>query len=105
MQTLYKLPDYYKSIIDHLVDTELEVNLLDEIFKRYDIKSVFDVACGIGRHAISLAKRGYKVRGIDFSPYQIKKAKDDAKKEGVKVEFVLQNANTFSFPEKFDAAI
>lgn len=105
MQTLYKLPNYYKSIIGHLVNTESEVNLLDEIFKKHNVKTILDVACGIGRHAIPLAKRGYKVRGIDFSPYQIKKAKDDAKKEGVEVEFVLQDANTFSFLEKFDAAI
>nr|MBA4405393.1 hypothetical protein [Nanoarchaeum sp.] len=105
MQTLYKLPDYYKFIINHLVNTELEVTLLDKIFKKYNVKSVLDVACGIGRHAVPLAKMGYKIRGIDFSPYQIKKAKEDAKKENVNVEFILQDANTFSFPEKFDAAI
>lgn len=105
MQTLYKLPNYYKSIIDHLVNTELEVNLLDTIFKKYKVKSVLDVACGVGRHSIPLAKKGYKVRGIDFSKYQIEKAKKDAKKENAKVEFILQNANNFSFNKKFDAAI
>jgi len=105
MQTLYKLPDYYKFIIDYLVDTELEVNILDKIFERYGAKSVLDVACGIGRHAIPLAKKDYKVRAIDISPYQINKAKEDAEKENVKIDFILQNANTFSFPEKFDAAI
>jgi SAM-dependent methyltransferase len=105
MQTLYKLPNYYKFIINHLVDTELEVRLLNVIFTKHKIKRVLDVACGIGRHAILLAKKDYYVKGIDFSPYQIKKAKDDAKKEKVKADFVLQDANNFSFPKKFDAAI
>lgn len=105
MQILYKFPEYYKCIIDHLVNTELEVNLLDEIFKRYHVKTILDVACGIGRHAIPLAKKGYVVTGIDYSPFQIKKARNDAKNEGVKVEFILQDANTFLYPDRFNAAI
>ncbi len=105
MQTLYKLPEYYKAIINHLVDTDLEINLLDKIFQKYQVKTVLDVACGLGRHAIPLAKGGYAVTGIDFSSYQIKKAKDDAEKEGVKVDFILHDANTFTADGKFDAAI
>ncbi|MBI4159522.1 class I SAM-dependent methyltransferase [Candidatus Woesearchaeota archaeon] len=105
MQILYKLPEHYKTIINHLVDTNLEINLLDGIFKKHDVKKILDVACGIGRHAIPLSKMGYEVVGIDFSPFQIKKAEDDAKKESSNAQFVLQNANNFSYPEKFDAAI
>jgi len=28
---------------------------------------ILDLACGYGRHAIALAKRGYHVTGLDFS--------------------------------------
>lgn len=38
MQTLYKLSDYYKEIIDGLVDTNLEVNISDSIFKKYNVR-------------------------------------------------------------------
>ncbi len=105
MQVLYQLSDYYKKIINDLVDTNLEVNVLDSIFKKHKVKSVLDVACGVGRHSIPLAKLGYQVTGIDLSPYQIKKAKEDAKKEKVKTSFVIQDANSFYYNKKFDAAI
>ncbi len=105
MQTLYRLPDSYRSIIGHLVDTETEVNLLNLLFKQHGAKKVLDVACGVGRHSIPLAKMGYDVLGIDYSPYQIKKARADAKKERAGAKFLLQDANKFSFRRKFDAAI
>lgn len=105
MQTLYKLPNFYELVANHLADTESEVNFLDKIFKKHKIKTILDVACGAGRHAILLARRGYKVRGIDYSQKLINRAKERAKKEKIKVEFILQNANAFSFPKKFDAAI
>lgn len=105
MQLLYRLSEYYEAIIAHLVDTESEVELLNAIFRKHGVKSVLDVACGIGRHAIPLAKRGYDVVGIDYSRYQLKKARACAKREGVAVRFVLQDANEFSFPGRFDAAI
>jgi len=103
MKNLYKLSEYYKVLISHFVNTNLEVAFLDEVFKKRNIKTVLDIACGVGRHDIPLAKKGYTVTGIDFSVHQIKKAEENA--EGVNIKFILQNANTFSYPEKFDAAI
>jgi 2-polyprenyl-3-methyl-5-hydroxy-6-metoxy-1,4-benzoquinol methylase len=105
MQVLYKLPAYYRDIINHLVNTDLEVNMLDGIFRKFKVKSVLDVACGVGRHAIPLAKRGYQVTGIDFSPFQIKKSKEDAKTARAQVRFIRVDANAFVYPEEFDAAI
>jgi SAM-dependent methyltransferase len=105
MQMLYRLPDYFKTIIGHLVDTETEVDFLDLVFKKHGVKKVLDVACGVGRHAIPLSKIGYDVLGIDYSPYQIKRAREDGKRELPGAKFLLQNANKFSFRRKFDAAI
>ncbi len=105
MQVLYQMPQYYKEIINFLVDTSLEVKLLDGIFKKNNVKSVLDVACGVGRHSIPLFKMGYSVLGIDLSSYQIKQAKIDAMKEKCGANFLLMDANSFSFPNRFDDAI
>ncbi len=39
---------------------------------------ILDMGCGTGRHSIELAKRGYKVVGIDLSESQLKQAKAKA---------------------------
>lgn len=103
---MYRFSEYYEDVLKlSSVDTNLEVRTLDKIFEKYKVKSVLDIACGVGRHSIGLSKLGYKVTGIDLSPNQIEQAKKKARENSVKVDFFVKNANKFSFPEKFDAAI
>ena len=44
---------------------------------------VLDLACGHGRHAIPLAKRGFDVTGYDLSEVFLERARADAEAEGV----------------------
>ena len=37
-------------------------------------KRILDIGCGTGRHAIELAKRGYRVTGFDLSEGQLRLA-------------------------------
>lgn len=55
-----------------------ETSWLIERFKEYGISTesrILDLSCGIGRHSIPLAKRGYSVVGYDPSEYFIQHAK------------------------------
>lgn len=36
-------------------------------FKHHNVKSVLDLGCGIGRHCVYLAKKGFDIVGIDVS--------------------------------------
>ncbi|MFN8006348.1 MAG: class I SAM-dependent methyltransferase [Terriglobia bacterium] len=66
---------------------------------------VLDVACGHGRHAIELAKRGYTVVGIDLSPRFIEMAKKAASEKGLSnVDFLTCDMRRFHFATPFDAA-
>lgn len=65
--------------------TKKELNYLKKILNKKD--KILDLACGYGRFTIPLAKQGYNIEGIDITPSLIKKAKQDAKKEKVKVIF------------------
>jgi 2-polyprenyl-3-methyl-5-hydroxy-6-metoxy-1,4-benzoquinol methylase len=47
--------------------TRAEVDFIEREISRDRKKKMLDVGCGTGRHAIELAKRGYKVTGIDLS--------------------------------------
>jgi SAM-dependent methyltransferase len=47
----------------------------------YSDTSILDICCGYGRHSIELAKRKFKVTGIDISPSLIEQAAVNAEKE------------------------
>ena len=92
------------------------VNQVEAIIKVLDENNVpsegyiLDLCCGIGRHSVLLAERGYNVVGVDISPVFIGRANEIAKEENVqdkckflvgdvrKLEDVLQR-------EVFDAVI
>jgi len=48
-----------------------------------------DLGCGTGNHAIYLASIGFEVTGIDISESAIKIAKENAKKRGVRCNFLV----------------
>lgn len=49
------------------------------------------LGCGVGRETIYLAKKGFSVMGLDFSPTAIKKAQRRAKSAGVEVQFIVDD--------------
>jgi SAM-dependent methyltransferase len=66
---------------------------------------VLDVACGYGRHAIHLARRGMRVVGLDLNAYFLGVARERAETEASQVEFVRGDARLLPFHESFDAAV
>lgn len=48
-------------------NTVREVDFLLEELELSPGAAILDVGCGIGRHAVELAKRGYAVTGLDLS--------------------------------------
>ncbi len=56
-----------------------------------------DVAGGLGRHSIWLAKRGWNVTLVDVSEVGIAKARKRAGKWASKIEFVAADLNEFDF--------
>jgi len=66
---------------------------------------ILDVGCGTGRHAVELARRGYRVTGIDLSPDQLRRARQKARAAGVAVDFQRRDARRFRFKRAFDLAV
>jgi 2-polyprenyl-3-methyl-5-hydroxy-6-metoxy-1,4-benzoquinol methylase len=68
-------------------------------------QSILDIGCGTGRHAIELARRGYRVTGLDLSEGQLRLAREKAAEAGVLVDFLCRDATQPHFQRQFDAAL
>jgi SAM-dependent methyltransferase len=66
--------------------------------------ALLDLACGHGRHAIELARRGYHVMGLDLSASHLALARDAAAAAGVDVTWVEADMREPP-PGPFDAVI
>jgi SAM-dependent methyltransferase len=67
---------------------------------------VLDVACGTGVVAVTAARRGAKVCGLDLTPALIERANKNARIAGVEVEFVEGDAEALPYPDaSFDVVL
>lgn len=87
--------------------TEKESDLIIDYCKIEHGYAVLDLGCGIGRHSISLAKRGLKVTGVDYIKEFIDRANSDGAKElqGNRPRFVEGDCRNIELGQKFNAII
>jgi SAM-dependent methyltransferase len=65
-----------------------------------------DLACGQGRNAVWLAKRGWAVTAVDFSSVGVRQARRLAAEHGVSVDWVQSDLLEYrSEPQAFDFAL
>ncbi|HEU4537912.1 MAG TPA: methyltransferase domain-containing protein, partial [Polyangiaceae bacterium] len=64
--------------------------------------TILDLACGHGRHAIELTRRGYQVVGFDLSLAMLAHAADEAEVARQKVNFLHGDMRELPFEDKFD---
>ena len=64
------------------------VDFLERVVEPAPESSILDMGCGRGRHARALAKRGYRVTGVDLSERAIEEAQRRAERERLEVLFL-----------------
>lgn len=71
-----------------------------------DVKKILNVGCGPGTEAILLARMGYEVTALDFSPEMIAYTQKNAEANGVTVNTVIGDAEDLPFEVcSFDAVV
>ena len=67
---------------------------------------VLDVACGSGNLALPAARAGTIVTGVDIAPNLIKQARENAEREGLKIQFDEGDAEALPYENaSFDAVV
>lgn len=97
----------YLLVYKHRDESEAELlkQLILKNIEQDSIKTVLDMACGAGRHAISFAKAGFKVTAIDLSERLLNAAAENAKRDNVQIDFHLSDIRTFHTVQKFDLVL
>ncbi len=67
--------------------------------------TVLDLACGPGRHALELARRGFRVTGVDRTAAYLEQAAVRAGDEGLEVDWVHEDMRSFRRDGEFDLVI
>ncbi len=99
-------------------NTVAEVDFLLSLYPLKPGASILDIGCGTGRHSIELAKRGYKMTGLDLSEKMLEVARENAKApsppdplspKGIEgeldIEWVNADARNFALDKIYDGAI
>ena len=73
---------------ERLDATAEEINQIIELLDIEKGAKILDLCCGIGRHSLELARRGYRVVGVDLTQEYLAKARKQAESEGLNIEFV-----------------
>jgi len=80
----------------------MEVDFIEESLGLDKGAMVLDLACGTGRHAIELTRRGYQVVGFDLSLAMLAKAADEAQDRDQRINFVQGDMREMTFDGTFD---
>ena len=103
---------WYKSIwsleiedMSWVEHTQLEVEFTSDVLGLTGTERVLDLACGLGRHALELARRGHSVVGVDITPVYIEEARRRAAAEELDATFVCADLRELSFCQDFDLVL
>jgi SAM-dependent methyltransferase len=67
--------------------------------------AVLDTCCGVGRHSVEFAGRGFKVTGVDITRPYLEAARESAEAAHVTPEFLHADIRSFRRPGAFDLAV
>ena len=99
--------DFFKPVVGEVMfnpkagRSEAEVR---QVIKHSKIRApldVLDLACGVGRHSLIFASRGFRVTGLDYSEPYLREARRAARRAGAQIRFIRGDMKNLRphFPE------
>ena len=85
-----------------------EIELLSRVFRQYaaqPVRTVLDLGCGTGNHALRLAANGYQAVGVDRSSRMLAIAEQKARGQAISLRFHQADIRNVELGETFDAVL
>ncbi|MHC4619220.1 MAG: class I SAM-dependent methyltransferase [Planctomycetota bacterium] len=107
----YEREDLWEALRPVLFSTEQIESAgeqVEQVISLVDLQpglSICDLGCGVGRHSLELARRGFRVTGVDRTELYLQEAKEAAAAEGLEIEFVKEDMRNFRRPDSFDVVL
>ena len=96
---------HYDKFMVKYVDYKGWVDYVERVFGHFrsDPKTILDLACGTGIPTLMLARRGYRMTGVDRSPEML--AVLESKRGNLPVTTIHADIRDFTVPEPLEGAI
>lgn len=105
---IYDILAPFYNEINGEIDYKRWADFIESIIKS-ELKSVpellLDLGCGTGKMTLELARRGYDMTGVDYSPEMLGVARCEAEKEGLDVLWLCQDMCELDLYGTVDVAV
>jgi len=82
--------------------TKEQVDFIEAVLNLPIGAKILDLACGFGRQIVPMAKKGYEMTGLDYTPMFIELAQKKAEEENLKIDFIVGDMRKIPFENYFD---
>jgi SAM-dependent methyltransferase len=92
-------------------DYAAEAQYVHKLIHKYvpGARSILELGCGTGAHAVLLAGKGYRIHGVDLSPEMLERAKsrlaEMPPEQASRLDFARGDIRTIRINSKFDAVL
>jgi len=97
------MAEFWRAVIPDEATGE-EVDFLERALALGKAARVLDAPCGHGRHSLELARRGYRVTGVDWGDDLLAAARASSEKQGLAIGWEKRDMRSLAFDGEFDAA-
>ena len=103
MNTDYKVGDliYDASIYDGLNTFLSDLQFYKKWLPKNRDAKILELCCGTGRLTLPIARDGYNISGVDYTPSMLAQARLKASEAGLEINFIEADIRTLNLQEKY----